>query len=109
MSYSNPRETLLVDAKEVLVKIGSGINSILPVRQRPDGSPLFIPFLTLTWLSSALKRALYFAFGSHSLVPRELDLDAKATVNGWRRGDDHVFAAVQNRSVAPRVAVFALH
>jgi hypothetical protein len=78
-------------------------------RQRPDGSPLFIPFLTLTWLYLAPRRVLYFAFGSYSLVPREQDLDAKSTVNGWRRGDDRVFSAVQNRSVAPRVAVFALH
>ena len=109
MSCSRPRVTLLGGAEEIQVKIGSGINSILPIRQPPDGSPLFIPVLTLTWICLAPKRVLYFAFDSYSLVPREQDLDAKATVNGWRRGDDHVFAAVQNRSVAPRVAVFALH
>ena len=73
--------TLLHGAGEIQVKVGSGINSILPIRQLPDGFPLFIPVLTLTWLSPALKRVLYFAFGSYSLVPREQDFDAKSTVN----------------------------
>jgi hypothetical protein len=39
--------------------------SILPAC---DGSPLFIPVLTLTWLCPALKRVLYFASDSCSLL-----------------------------------------
>jgi hypothetical protein len=41
MSARRRLATLRRSAEEIQVKIGSGINSILPIRQRPDG-PLYL-------------------------------------------------------------------